>query len=176
METINTHKGLIAWFARNHVAANLLMFVIILTGIVSVLTVRTQLMPNLEFDRVNIDVPFPGASPGEVESGVVSRLEEAVRGIEGIDEMRSFSRESMGSVRLDIEMGYDIQVVLDEVKMAVDRIASLPESTEKPSIYRNQRQRGAINVQVCFWTLEINPYHSKQVCKFVPEPTGLCFH
>ncbi len=148
METINTHKGLIAWFARNHVAANLLMFVIILTGIISALTVRTQIMPNLEFDRVNIDVPFPGASPGEVESGVVSRIEEAVRDIEGIDEMRSISRQSMGSVRLDIEMGYDIQVVLDDVKMAVDRIASLPESTEKPSIYRNQRRRGAINVQV----------------------------
>lgn len=148
METIDTHKGLIAWFARNHVAANLLMFVIILTGVISLLTVRTQIMPVLEADRVSIDVPFPGASPGEVESGVVSRIEEAVRDIEGIDEMRSFSREGMGTVRLDLEMGYDIQVVLDDVKMAVDRIASLPESTEKPSIYRNQRRMGAINVQI----------------------------
>ena len=148
MESIDTHKGLIAWFARNHVAANLLMFVIMLTGLISALTVRTQIMPDLEADRVHIDVPFPGASPGEVESGVVSRIEEAVREIEGIDEMRSFSREGMGSVRLDIKIGYDIQIVLDEVKMAVDRIASLPASTEKPRIYRNQHQRGAINVQI----------------------------
>ncbi|MFP6806533.1 MAG: efflux RND transporter permease subunit [Pseudomonadales bacterium] len=148
MKEIDTHKGLIAWFARNHVAANLLMIVIILTGIISLLTVRTQIFPNLEIDRVSIDVPFPGASPGEVESGVVARLEEAVREIEGLSEMRSYSREGMGSLRLELETGYDIQVVMDEVKMAVDRIASFPESTEKPSIYRNQHQRGAINVQI----------------------------
>jgi multidrug efflux pump subunit AcrB len=148
VKEIDTHKGLIAWFARNHVAANLLMIVIILTGIISLLTVRTQIFPNLEIDRVSIDVPFPGASPGEVESGVVARLEEAVREIEGLSEMRSYSREGMGSLRLELETGYDIQVVMDEVKMAVDRIASFPESTEKPSIYRNQHQRGAINVQI----------------------------
>ena len=148
MKEIDTHKGLIAWFARNHVAANLLMIVIILTGIISLLTVRTQIFPNLEIDRVSIDVPFPGASPGEVESGVVARLEEAVREIEGLSELRSYSREGMGSLRLELETGYDIQVVMDEVKMAVDRIASFPESTEKPSIYRNQHQRGAINVQI----------------------------
>jgi multidrug efflux pump subunit AcrB len=148
MESIDTHKGLIAWFARNHVAANLLMFVVMLTGLISAVTVRTQIMPDLEADRVSIDVVFPSASPGEVESGVVSRLEEAVREIEGIDEMRSFSREGIGSVLLDIELGYDIQVVLEEVKMAVDRIASMPASIEKPIIYRNQHQRGAINVQI----------------------------
>ncbi len=148
MESIDTHKGLIAWFARNHVAANLLMFIIMLTGLISALTVRTQIMPDLEPDRVRIDVPFPGASPGEVESGVVSRIEEAVREIEGIAEMRSYSRTGMASVRLDIESGYEIQVVMDDVKMAVDRIASLPASIEKPNISRSQHQRGAINVQI----------------------------
>ena len=148
MQVIDTHKGIIAWFARNHVAANLLMMIIILTGLASAYTVRTQIMPDVEADRISVDIPFPGASPGEVESGVVSRVEEAVRDIEGISEMRSFSRKSLGRVQLTLETGYDIQVIMDEVKMAVDRIPSLPESTEKPSIYRNQHQRGAINVQV----------------------------
>ena len=83
METINTNKGLIAWFARNHVAANLLMVVIILTGVFSAMTIRTQMFPDLEIERVSIDVAFPGAAPGEVESGVVSRLEEAVLGRNG---------------------------------------------------------------------------------------------
>ena len=166
MESIDTHKGLIAWFARNHVAANLLMFVVLLTGFISAVTVRTQLMPDLEADRVMIDVVFPGASPGEVESGVVSRLEEAVREIEGIDEMRSFSREGMGSVRLDIELDYDIQVVLEEVKMEVDRIASMPESIEKPSIYRNQHQRGAINVQI--WG-DLNEKSMKSLAEIVRD-------
>ncbi len=148
METIDTRTGIIAWFARNSVAANLLMVVIILTGIFSAMTIRTQMMPDVEIDQVNVDVAFPGASPGEVESGVASRIEEAVRDIEGIDEMRSFSNEGFARIRLDIKANYDVLVILDEVKIAVDRISSFPESIEKPVIYRNQRQRGAINVQI----------------------------
>ncbi|MBT3707112.1 MAG: efflux RND transporter permease subunit, partial [Proteobacteria bacterium] len=148
MKTIDTHKGIIAWFARNHVAANLLMFVIVLTGIISALTIRTQITPDLEADRITIDIPFPGASPGEVESGVISRLEEAIRDIEGIEQMRTYSRKSMGTMRLDIESDAEIQVVMDEVKIAIDRISSFPSSIEKPIIYRAQPQVGAINIQV----------------------------
>lgn len=148
METIDPHKGIISWFARNHVAANLLMFVIVLTGIFSASTIRTQIMPDVQLDMVSIDVPFPGASPGEVESGVVTRIEEAVRDIEGIADMRSFSNPSFGRVRLDIETSYDALAILDEVKMAVDRISNLPGSIENPVIYRNQPQPRAINVQI----------------------------
>ena len=148
MKTIDTHKGIIAWFARNHIAANLLMFVIVLTGIISALTIRTQITPDLEADRITIDIPFPGASPGEVESGVISRLEEAIRDIEGIEQMRTYSRKSMGTMRLDLESDAEIQVVMDEVKIAIDRISSFPSSIEKPIIYRAQPQVGAINVQV----------------------------
>ncbi len=90
MGAIDTDKGVIAWFARNPVAANLLMLVIIITGIFSAMTIRTQLMPDIQIQQVRIEVAFPGASPGEVESGVISRLEEAVRDIEGIAEMRSY--------------------------------------------------------------------------------------
>ena len=141
--SFDTNKGIIAWFARNHVAANLLMCVIVLTGIFSAMTIRTQMMPDVQINQVNVDIAFPGAAPGEVESGVVSRIEEAVRDVEGIDEMRSFSNEGFGRVRLDIQSNYDVLAILDEVKIAVDRISSFPESIEKPVIYRNQRQRPA---------------------------------
>ena len=144
----DTNKGIIAWFARNHVAANLLMCVIILTGIFSAMNIRTQMMPDVQINQVNVDVAFPGAAPGEVESGVVSRIEEAVRDVEGIDEMRSFSNEGFGRVRLDIQSDYDVLAILDEVKIAVDRISSFPESIEKPVIYRNQRTRPAIRIQI----------------------------
>jgi multidrug efflux pump subunit AcrB len=144
----DTNKGIIAWFARNHVAANLLMCVIVLTGIFSAMTIRTQMMPDVQINQVNVDIAFPGAAPGEVESGVVSRIEEAVRDVEGIDEMRSFSNEGFGRVRLDIQSNYDVLAILDEVKIAVDRISSFPESIEKPVIYRNQRQRPAIRIQI----------------------------
>ena len=92
------------------------MFVIILTGIFSALTIRTQIMPDVQLDRITIQVPFPGASPGEVETGVVIRVEEAVRDIEGIVNMRSFANPSSGTVELDIETAYDALAVLDEVK------------------------------------------------------------
>lgn len=145
---LDPRKGIISWFARNHIAANLMMFVIILTGIFSASTIRTQIMPDVQLDMITIDVAFPGASPGEVESGVVTRIEEAARNIEGIADMRSYSNPSFGRVRLDIEPSYDALAILDEVKMAVDRISNFPESIEKPAIYRNQPQPRAINVQV----------------------------
>lgn len=148
LESIDPHKGIIAWFARNHVAANLLMFVIILTGIFSALTIRTQIMPDVQLDRITIQVPFPGASPGEVETGVVIRIEEAVRDIEGIVNMRSFANPSSGTVELDIETAYDGLAVLDEVNAAVDRIVNFPASIERPNIYRNQPQPRAISVQI----------------------------
>lgn len=124
------------------------MVVIVLTGIFSASTIRTQLMPDVQLDMISIDVPFPGASPGEVESGVVTRIEEAVRNIEGIADMRSFSNPAFGRVRLDVETSYDALAILDEVKMAVDRISNLPGSIENPVIYRNQPQPRAINVQI----------------------------
>ena len=145
---IDTHKGIIAWFARNSVAANLLMFVIILTGLYSAFNMRTQVSPDSELNRVNVDIIYPGASPVEIEKAVLVRVEEAVREIEGVDEMRSWTVEGFGSVRLDLETGYDIQEFMDEVKLAVDRISSFPVQIEKPRIYKNRRQHGAIRVQV----------------------------
>ncbi|MFT5102152.1 MAG: multidrug efflux pump subunit AcrB, partial [Planctomycetaceae bacterium] len=146
--SLDPNKGIISWFARNHIAANLMMFVIILTGFFSASTIRTQIIPDVQLDVISIDVAFPGAAPGEVESGVVTRIEEAVRDIEGIADMRSFSNPSSGRVRLDVETSYEALAIMDEVKMAVDRISNFPESIEKPVIYRRQPQPRAINVQI----------------------------
>ena len=146
--TLDPTTGVISWFARNHIAANLMMFVIILAGFFSASTIRTQIIPDVQLDEINIDVSFPGAAPGEVESGVVTRIEEAVRDIEGIADMRSFSKPSFGRVRLDVESSYEALAIMDEVKMAVDRVSNFPESIEKPAIYRNLPQPRAINVQI----------------------------
>ena len=142
------HSGVIAWFARNHVAANLLMVVIIISGLVASFYIRIQVTPDVESQTIQITVPYPGASPGEVEIGVVDRVEEAVRHIEGVDQMYSRSRQSTGTVTLNIENGYDMQVVMDEVKLAIDRIVSMPDQAERPIISRGQTERGAINVQI----------------------------
>ena len=145
---IDTHQGIIAWFARNHVAANLLKLVIIGCGLISASTIRTQMAPDFESQTVTITVPFPGASPGEVETGILLRVEEAVRNIEGIARMTSDARRGNGSVRLEVENGYDIQVIMDEVNMAMDRISSMPNQTERFSVSRGYSEFDAITVQI----------------------------
>ncbi|MEJ2604477.1 MAG: efflux RND transporter permease subunit, partial [Gammaproteobacteria bacterium] len=84
-----SHTGIIAWFASNHVAANLLMFLIIAFGIVSAFTIRKQTTPDFEVDTVVVRVPYLGAAPQEVEEGVVIKIEEAIQDINGIIEIRS---------------------------------------------------------------------------------------
>ena len=145
---MDTHHGIIAWFARNHVAANLLMLVIIGCGLISAFSIRTQVTPDMESQSVTISVPFPGASPGEVESGVLLRVEEAVRNIEGIERMNSNANQGSGSVELTIENDYDVQVIVDEVNMAMNRISSMPDQTERFSIRRSYRQHDVISIQI----------------------------
>ncbi|MEJ2089653.1 MAG: efflux RND transporter permease subunit [Gammaproteobacteria bacterium] len=144
----DTDHGVIAWFARNHVAANLLMVVIAISGLVSAYYIRIQVNPDVESQSIQITLPYPGASPGEVETGVVDRVEEAVRDIDGIDRMYSRSREGSGTVTLVIENGYDLLAIMDDVKLAVDRIVAMPEQAERPIISRQELMKGAINVQV----------------------------
>ena len=141
-------KKPVAWMARNHVAANLLMFLIIGCGIISVNTIRMQVTPDIDSQFVNVSVPFPGASPGEVESGVIVRVEEALRDIEGISRMSSTSRQGSGRVSLKLDNDVDIQVVIDEVNMAMGRISSMPGQTERYSVSRTFRQMDAISVQI----------------------------
>jgi multidrug efflux pump subunit AcrB len=145
---IDTHKGIIAWFARNHVAANLMMLLIIGCGLISAYTIRKQVNPDMEAQSVTINVPFPGASPGEVETGVILRVEEAVRDIEGIERMTSRSGQGSGRVSLTLENDADIQVVMDEVNMAMGRISSMPNQTERFSVSRSYKQMDAVSVQI----------------------------
>ncbi|WP_300318665.1 efflux RND transporter permease subunit [Idiomarina sp.] len=137
-------KGIIAWFANNPVAANLLMIVILVAGTLSVFTVRKQMFPEIELNIISIQVPFPGAAPQEVEQGVIMLIEDAIEDVDGIEEMTSQSREGIGSVTLEVEPDYDVQVVMDEVKMLVDAIPNFPQQIEKPNIYRVRPNRDVI--------------------------------
>ncbi|WP_404399557.1 efflux RND transporter permease subunit [Idiomarina seosinensis] len=141
-------KGIIAWFANNPVAANLLMIVILVAGAMSVFSVRKQMFPEIEMNVISIQVPFPGAAPQEVEQGVIMLIEDAIEDVDGIEEMTSRSREGAGSVSLEVEPDYDVQVVMDEVKMLVDAIPNFPQQIEKPNIYRVRPNRDVIWISV----------------------------
>ncbi len=146
--TTEKQTGLIAWFARNSVAANLLMIIILVAGALSVFTVRKQMFPEIELNIISIQVPFPGAAPQEVEQGVIMLIEDAIEDVDGIEEMTSQSREGGGSVTLEVEPDYDVQVVMDEVKMLVDAIPNFPQQIAKPNIYRVRPQRQVIWMSV----------------------------
>ena len=135
-KTTSPHTGLIAWFARNSVAANLLMFFIIVAGLVSSFTIRKQTTPDFELNLIQVRVPYLGAAPQEVEEGVVIKVEEAVQDIPGITDIRSNASEGSGAITLDVSRDVDINEVLTEVKTRVDAISTFPALTEKPIIYK----------------------------------------
>jgi multidrug efflux pump subunit AcrB len=127
-------KGIIAWFAENHVAANLLMVFVIVSGLLAVPTIKQTIFPDIDIPYISITVPYPGASPEEVEKSVTIRIEEKVSDIEGIQEVRSSSNEGAANVTLKLTEDADMGRTLDEVQTRVDSIVSFPEEIEKPQI------------------------------------------
>ncbi|MFO0634138.1 MAG: efflux RND transporter permease subunit [Nannocystaceae bacterium] len=127
-------RGALAWFARNPVAANLLALFLLLGGVLVGRGVQQEVFPDFKLDVVAIRVPYPGASPSEVEAGVCVAIEEAVRGIDGVDRVSAVASEGVGSVFVFLDLGVDRQLALADVKNAVDRLTSLPEEAERPIV------------------------------------------
>jgi multidrug efflux pump subunit AcrB len=148
MSKIDTHSGIIAWFARNNVAANLLMFILIVGGFYGAFSIQKQVFPNFELNIVQVRVPYLGAAPQEVEEGVILKIEDAIKDLDGIKKITSTASEGMGNVNVEVEDDYDTQILLDEVKAQVDAIPSFPANTEKPVVYRVKAQQDVIWVSV----------------------------
>lgn len=136
------NQGVLAYMANNSVAANLLMLVFIVGGLMLSSRIKQEVFPEVSLDTVSISVAYPGAGPEEVEQGVVLAIEEAVRGIDGVKKVRSSARESVGSVRVELLTGEDPNEVLNDIKSAVDRITSIPRDAERPviSLLSNRQQ------------------------------------
>jgi len=118
------YAAIIDWFARNHVAANLLMAILLLGGIYSAFTIKKEVQPAVEVDIITVGVSFLGATPEDVEEGVLIKIEEAVQDIEGIKEMISTAVRNYGSVRIEVESDYEVLDILDQVKNRVDGLKS----------------------------------------------------
>ncbi|WP_018624662.1 efflux RND transporter permease subunit [Kangiella aquimarina] len=144
----DTHSGIISWFARNSVAANLLMIFIIVAGFIGLSHLRQQVFPDIIINSVSIQVPYPGAAPQEVEEGIVILIEENIKDIEGIKKVTSTASEGMGSINIEIEDNYEVSEVMDEIKVRVDAIPNLPDLAERPVIYENRMQRQVMRLNV----------------------------
>lgn len=142
------HTGLIAWFARNRVAANLLMFGFILLGILSAITIKKEFFPEFSLNIITIQVPYLGAAPEEVEEGVCIKVEEAIQDLDGIKKITSKAREGIGLVTVEVETGYDVLNLLDKVKVRVDAISTFPEETENPVIFEQTTKNQVLWMQV----------------------------
>lgn len=130
------YGNIISWFAHNSVAANLLMWSLILGGIFSVFTITYEVFPRIETNYVTVNMTYRGATPRDVEQGVLIRIEEAIQDLEGIKEIVSTAREGSGTVRIEVEPEYDITEVLDNIKNRVDAISTFPAETERPNYQR----------------------------------------
>ena len=140
---------MISWFARNSVAANLLMFAIVIGGLIALEHgVRLEVFPDFQVNTINIRVPLRGATPEDVELGVAVRIEEAVQDLEGIERIISRSVEGSTSVSIEIDDRYDPREILDDVKSRVDAINTFPADSEKPVISLAVRTRDVIEVVV----------------------------
>ncbi len=127
-------KGPLAWMAGNRVAANLFMVFLLVGGLLSIPRITQEVFPEVTLDLVIITVPYPGSGPEEVEQGVVLAIEEAVRGIDGVRDVRSVAAEGAASVTVELFTGAAAQRILNDITSAVERIATFPADAERPVI------------------------------------------
>jgi multidrug efflux pump subunit AcrB len=125
---------LIAWFAANPVAANLLMMGILAAGVIAATRVRQESFPRVAFDVISIGVAHPGAPPDEVERAICVRIEEAVHGVKGIRRLRSQASEGYGAIWAELEVGADARRAREEIQNRVDALEGLPEEAETPVV------------------------------------------
>lgn len=127
-------KGPLSWMARNGVAANLLMFVILAAGVIGMLRTKQEVFPEFSLDRIQVEVLYPGASPVEVEQGISLAIEEQVRGIDGIKTVTSTSNEGAAVILAELMLSANVQQALADVKSAIDSIQTFPEEALEPQV------------------------------------------
>ncbi len=136
--SIDTNKGLIAWFARNSVAANLLMVFILVGGMLTAFTIDKQMFPQVKINWISYAAPYPGAAPQEVEEGITIKIEEALETVQGLKRVITYSNRGYSNGWFEVELDYDPQVVLEEVKSAIDSIPSFPDGMERIKVEREK--------------------------------------
>lgn len=145
-EQSNTTKGPIAWMAGNSVASNLLMVLLLIGGLFFMTQIKQEVFPEFDNDQVSVSVAYSGASPAEVEQGIILAIEEAVLGLDGVDEVSSSANEGRGTVNVSLLTGGDLQKLGQDVQNEVDRITTFPEEAEQPQVEIVSRKRDVLSL------------------------------
>ncbi len=141
-------RSFINYFIKYPVAANLLMFGILILGAVGMKSMLSTFFPEVESRIISIQIVYPGASPEEVEEGIVKKIEENLKGLTGVEQYTSVSSENSGRITVEVFKGYDTDIILQDVKNAVDRINSFPVGMEPPVIYKMENLGFAISFAI----------------------------
>lgn len=141
-------KGLIAYFANNAVAANLLMAFVLIVGTVSFFFIQRQMFPNIEVNYINVSAQYPGASPQEIEESILIKVEESLKDVTGIKKSVSTAYRGSGRIELEIDVDEDVSDVLDKVKQKVDSTANFPSGMEPIQVYQYEYRQDVIEMSL----------------------------
>ncbi|CAH8282658.1 multidrug efflux pump subunit AcrB [Mariniflexile fucanivorans] len=141
-------RKLIAYFIRYHVAVNIFIIGFVLFGIIGLLSLKSSFFPLVDSKIITVSIAYPGASPQEIEEGIVLQIEDNLKGLKGVDRVTSVSRENSGTITVEIQKGENIDFMLLEVKNAVDRVPSFPTGMEPLIVAKNEEVRETISFAV----------------------------
>lgn len=141
-------KSFVNYFIKHSVITNWIMLVICIAGIFGLANLNKRLDPKMELEQVNINVPYPGASAIEVEEGIITKIEENLRGLEGIEKITSVSQDGYGSIDVEIETDYDMNKAIQNIKNSVNSVSSYPTGAEKPVVYQQTQWSRAIMLSI----------------------------
>lgn len=139
-------QGLIAWMVSNPVAANLLLLMLVIGGLLAAGRITQEVFPSYDLDIVNVSVQYPGASPEEVEEGVVLAVEEEIRALDNVERVTSVSMEGRASIDVELLSGADPNSSLQDIKNSIDRISTFPGDVEKPLVSLSTRRREVLRL------------------------------
>ena len=138
-------KKIINYFIRYHVAVNVLIIAFLLFGVLGLRSLKSSFFPLTESHIIRIAAVYPGASPMEIEEGVILKIEDNLKGLNGVERITSVSSENSGNITVEIEEELDINFMLLEVKNAVDRVPNYPSGMEPLVVYKQEPTRSTIN-------------------------------
>jgi multidrug efflux pump subunit AcrB len=141
-------KNAIRWMAVNHVAANLLMLVFIIGGLILAGSIKQEVFPEVSLDIIQVSVAYPGAGPEEIEDGIILQIEDVLTELDGIREIRATASEGVGTVSAELSSGENPDLLLQDVKSVVDRITTFPEEAEEPVITKLLNRREVISLVI----------------------------
>ena len=131
-------RRIVSYFIKHSISGDVLLVMIAIFGVLGLMSMRSTFFPETETKLISIRTIYPGASPEEVEEGIVLKIEDNLKGLSGLDRISSVSSENSGSILIEVKRGYDIDAVLQEVKNAVDEVNSFPVDMESPVISKQE--------------------------------------